>query len=95
MKKFLIILILLLIIIPVSIHFWGGSLIKKGIQKYIPPIVGVPVSVGNISISFFEGEFMPYNKYHKFVVNGKKSNVIYQMSSKDSSSSWYNGLFSS
>lgn len=61
MKKFLIILILLLIIIPVSIHFWSGSLIKKGIQKYIPPIVGVPVSVGNISISFFEGEFKVKN----------------------------------
>lgn len=61
MKKFLIILIVLLIIIPVSIHFWAGSLIKQGIQKYVPPIVGVPVSVDSISVSLFDGEFKVKN----------------------------------
>ncbi|MBO7332125.1 MAG: AsmA family protein [Alphaproteobacteria bacterium] len=61
MKKFLIILIVSLIIIPVSIHLWTGSLIKQGIQKYVPPIVGVPVSVDNISVSLFDGEFKVKN----------------------------------
>ena len=57
MKKFLIILIALLIIIPSTFHFWIGSIIQKSIQRYLPPIVGVPVSIGSISVSFFDGEF--------------------------------------
>jgi uncharacterized protein involved in outer membrane biogenesis len=57
MKKFLIILIALLIIIPTTFHFWIGTIIQSAIQRYLPPIVGVPVSIGSISVSFLDGEF--------------------------------------
>ena len=57
MKKFLLITLGILLLIIVALYIWAGQLVKLGTEKFLPPIVGVPVKVNSVSLSLFEGEF--------------------------------------
>lgn len=55
--KLLLAILILLIIAIVAIYFYLGSVVKWGVEKYVPPITGTKVTVGSVNISLLKGTF--------------------------------------
>lgn len=56
-KKLLLCLFILLILALVGVYFYLGSLVKWGVEKYVPPVTGTTVNVGSVDISLLKGTF--------------------------------------
>ncbi len=60
MKKVLIgigvTLLVIVIVVIIGINFFAGSLVKTGVEKFAPGILGVPVTVENVNIGILRGK---------------------------------------
>ncbi len=60
MKKILIgigvTLLVIVIVVIIGINFFAGSLVKTGVEKFAPGILGVPVTVENVNIGILRGK---------------------------------------
>ncbi len=57
MKKFLLILILILVAALVAVYFSMDIIIKEAVQKYVPPITKTDIHITSVHTSIFDGEF--------------------------------------
>ena len=56
-KNILLAIFALLIVLLIALYFYAGSVIKFGVEKFVPPITQTDVKVGNVDISFLKGSF--------------------------------------
>jgi uncharacterized protein involved in outer membrane biogenesis len=60
MKKVLIgigiTLLVIVIVVIIAINFFAGSMIKAGVEKFAPDILGVPVTVENVYVGLLRGK---------------------------------------
>lgn len=60
MKKVLIgigvTLLVIIVVVVIAITLFAGKLVKTGVEKVAPGILGVPVTVENVNIGIFSGK---------------------------------------
>ena len=49
-------ILVVLIVLILVINFYGGAIVKKGIETAVPPILGVPVTVEDVSFRLLAGK---------------------------------------
>jgi len=55
LRNLILLLLALIIIALIALYFYLGAVIKYGVEKFVPPITGTPVTVGNVDISLTQG----------------------------------------
>ena len=48
-------LLLLLILAVVVVYYYLGTIVREGVNRYVPPITGTTASVENVDVSLFKG----------------------------------------
>ncbi|MBP5534330.1 MAG: hypothetical protein J6Y03_02345 [Alphaproteobacteria bacterium] len=54
--KILFWLILLLIVALMCIYYYLGTIVREGVNRYVPPVTGTTASVGSVNLALLKGE---------------------------------------